>query len=170
MNASNSKYCNLLTSGEGLVVDIHEEETRWGQSLLACHIKALHGLRDQVEYLDYDARVVGRQAERLIRRARKAVTAGCDVLISFKAGVRWLTLITHGEDHPRTGEIDIVQKARLLFIHWMDVDGVRVYTAEPNAVRDGNVEDTFSRDSSSQTRTFQVANATAESPVLAASA
>jgi hypothetical protein len=170
MSTSNSKYCNLVTTGEGLVVDIRTEKTRRRESLLACHIKALHGLRDQLEYLDYDARVVGKQAEDLIRKAQKAVTAGCDVLISFKAGVRWLTLITHGEDHPRAGEIDIVQKARLLFIHWMDVDGVRVYTAEPNAVRDGNVEDTFSRDSSSQTRTFQVANATAESPVLAASA
>jgi hypothetical protein len=170
MGNSNSKYCNLLTIGEGLVVDIHTEKSRWGESFLACRIKALHGLRDELEYLDYDARVVGKQAADLINKAQKAVTAGCDVLISFRAGVRWLCLTTHGEGHPRAGEIDIVQKARLLFIHWMDVDGVRIYTTESNAVRDSHVEDTFNRDSSSQTPTLTVDVAAAEPPALTASA
>lgn len=170
MTISNSKYCNLLTTGEGLVVDVHTEKTRWGESLLACHIKALHGLRNKAEYLDYDARVVGRQAERLIRKAQNAVDAGCNVLISFKAGVRWLTIIKYGEDHPRAGEIDVVQKARLLFIHWMDVDGVRVYTAEPSSVRDGNVEDALAGNVSSDAPTSKLADAAVEAPALAASA
>ncbi|GFE79180.1 hypothetical protein GCM10011487_11800 [Steroidobacter agaridevorans] len=169
MTTLNSKYCNLLTTGEGLVVDIHTERTRWGQSLLACHIKALHGLRDKAEYLDYDARVVGKQAERLIRKAQNAVNAGCDVLIAFKAGVRWLSIIKYDDDHPRAGEIDIVQKARLLFVHWMDVDGVRVYTAEASAVRDGNAEDALTGNDSSDAATPKPA-AAADVTALAASA
>ena len=170
MNASTSKYCNLLTAGEGLVVDIRTEKPQRGESFLACHIKALHGRRDQVEYLDYDARVVGRQAETLIRKAQKAVTAGCEVLISFKAGIRWLTVITYGEGHPRAGEIDIIQKARLLFIHWMDVDGVRVHTADAGAIQDKNVDDLLDHDTSSDARTSKSVDGTAEPSALAASA
>ena len=168
MTTSNSKYCNLLTTGEGLVVDIHTERTRWGDNVLACHIKALHGLRDKVEYLDYDARVVGRQAEGLIQKARNAVDAGCDVLIGFRAGVRWNTIIKYGENHPRAGEIDIIQKARLLYIHWMDVDGVRVYTAEPSAP-DRHVEAVVGGNDPAEAATSKLPDA-AEAPALAASA
>lgn len=167
MTTPTSKYCNLLTIGEGLVVDIHTERTRWGDSVLACHIKALHGLRDQAEYLDYDARVVGHQAARLIEKARNAVDAGCEVLIGFRAGVRWHTIVKYGEDHPRAGQVDVIQKVRLLYVHWMDVDGVRVFTAEPRA-SDDHVEDALGDRHSSNAATSKLTDATAEEPPMLA--
>jgi Protein of unknown function (DUF3577) len=139
--STSKKYYDLNTTGLGLVGGIRTESPRRGERFLACAIKALHGPRDKAEYVDYDARVVGKEAQRLILRCQRAVDAGCEVLISFRVGVRWFCIIKYAESHPKAGEIDVIQKARLLSIYSMDIDGVRVYTAEPTATRDGSIDE-----------------------------
>lgn len=128
-------YFNLHTSGIGYLNRVRDVPVRRGNAFLACEIAALHGAADAVVYTRIDCNVVGKDAEQLIRGCMAAVQAEHKVLLSFRIGDLWVDpfLYQKGE---RAGQPGASLKGRLLFIHWIKIDGALVYQAEakPEAV------------------------------------
>ena len=121
-------YFNLHASGIGYLNRIREVPVRRGPSFLACDIVALHGASNAVEYLPFDCRVSGTEAERLIRQHWGAVKAGQKVLLSFRIGDPWIKPFLY-EKGDKQGQPGASLKGRLLFIDWIKVDGELVYKA-----------------------------------------
>lgn len=135
MTASTSEkaYFDLHISGLGYVNRVRTVKPKRGEPFLACNISALTGPRNDLQYCYFDVKVSGEDAQRLIRKSEDAVEAGCKVLIGFKLGDPWLDIWPYKEGHPKYGQTGVTLKARLLKIFWMNIDGVRVYTAEPKS-------------------------------------
>lgn len=87
--AQEAKYFDLHTTGIGYLNRIREVPIRRGEPFLAVTVAALHGAADSVEYSYIDCKVVGAQAEKLVRRCKEAVEAEKKVLISFRIGDIW---------------------------------------------------------------------------------
>ncbi|EMG3544582.1 DUF3577 domain-containing protein, partial [Pseudomonas aeruginosa] len=73
--AQEAKYFDLHTTGIGYLNRIREVPIRRGEPFLAATVAALHGAADSVEYSYIDCKVVGAQAEKLVRRCKEAVEA-----------------------------------------------------------------------------------------------
>ncbi|HHW2292965.1 DUF3577 domain-containing protein, partial [Pseudomonas aeruginosa] len=95
-------------------------------------VAALHGAADSVEYSYIDCKVVGAQAEKLVRRCKEAVEAEKKVLISFRIGDIWADPFTY-EKGEKKGQSGASLKGRLLFINWIKVDGITAYDAKEEA-------------------------------------
>ncbi|MFO6224824.1 DUF3577 domain-containing protein, partial [Pseudomonas aeruginosa] len=87
-------------------------------------------LRLETPYMD--CKVVGAQAEKLVRRCKEAVEAEKKVLISFRIGDIWADPFTY-EKGEKKGQSGASLKGRLLFISWIKVDGTTVYDAKEEA-------------------------------------
>ncbi len=93
--AQEAKYFDLHTTGIGYLNRIREVPIRRGEPFLAVTVAALHGAADSVEYSTIDCKVVGAQAEKLVRRCKEAVEAEKKVLISFRIGDIWADPFTY---------------------------------------------------------------------------
>lgn len=127
-----AKYFDLHTTGIGYLNRIREVPIRRGEPFLAVTVAALHGAADSVEYSYIDCKVVGAQAEKLVRRCKEAVEAEKKVLISFRIGDIWADPFTY-EKGEKKGQSGASLKGRLLFISWIKVDGTTVYDAKEEA-------------------------------------
>ncbi|MFO7122262.1 STY4534 family ICE replication protein [Pseudomonas aeruginosa] len=130
--AQEAKYFDLHTTGIGYLNRIREVPIRRGEPFLAVTVAALHGAADSVEYSYIDCKVVGAQAEKLVRRCKEAVEAEKKVLISFRIGDIWADPFTY-EKGAKKGQSGASLKGRLLFISWIKVDGTTVYDAKEEA-------------------------------------
>ncbi|MCO1987967.1 DUF3577 domain-containing protein, partial [Pseudomonas aeruginosa] len=130
--AQEAKYFDLHTTGIGYLNRIREVKVRKGDPFLAVTVAALHGSTDSVEYSYIDCKVVGAQAEKLVRRCMEAVDAEKKVLISFRIGDIWADSFTY-EKGEKKGQSGASLKGRLLFISWIKVDGTTVYDAKEEA-------------------------------------
>lgn len=130
--AQEAKYFDLHTTGIGYLNRIREVPIRRGEPFLAVTVAALHGAADSVEYSYIDCKVVGAQAEKLVRRCKEAVEAKKKVLISFRIGDIWADPFIHQKGE-KQGKPDASLKGRLLFISWIKVDGTTVYDAKEEA-------------------------------------
>lgn len=103
--AQEAKYFDLHTTGIGYLNRIREVPIRRGEPFLAATVAALHGAADSVEYSYIDCKVVGAQAEKLVRRCKEAVEAEKKVLISFRIGDIWADPFTYekGEKKGQSG-------------------------------------------------------------------
>lgn len=127
-----TKYFDLHIHGIGYVNRIREVNVKRGENFWACDISALHGAEDDVQYTRFDCRVSGSEAQKLIKRMHKACQEEKKILIGFKLGDLYTETFTY-ESGAKQGETGVSLKARLLFIHWIKVDGVSVYSAPPKA-------------------------------------
>ncbi|WP_337261513.1 MULTISPECIES: STY4534 family ICE replication protein [unclassified Serratia (in: enterobacteria)] len=123
-------YFNLNTTGLGYLNDIRTVTPKKGDPFQACRIAALNGPTDNPEYCYFDVRVYGSEAQHLINRCQDAVTNKHKVLIGFRLGDLWSDIFTYTRGK-REGQQAVSLKARLLFIHWIKIDGKLVYRAEP---------------------------------------
>lgn len=130
--ATQTHYFDLHIHGIGYVNRIREVSVKRGDNFWACDIAALHGAEAAVQYTRFDCRVSGSEAEKLIKRMQKAGQDDKKILIGFKLGDLYTDTFTY-ESGAKQGETGVSLKARLLFIHWIKVDGVTVYTAPPKA-------------------------------------
>ncbi|CRM57225.1 STY4534 family ICE replication protein [Pseudomonas sp. 25 R 14] len=121
-------YFNLHTVGIGYLNRIREVPVRRGQSFMACDISALHGANDAVEYTRFDCKVVGGEAERLIRLYLDAVIPENKVLLSFRIGDIWIDPFLYKKGL-KQGQPGAGLKGRLLFIDWIKVNGMLEYKA-----------------------------------------
>ncbi|MCP4408374.1 MAG: DUF3577 domain-containing protein, partial [Gammaproteobacteria bacterium] len=87
-----------------------------------------YGSSDDVHYTYFDTRVVGKEAQRLIRAAMKHVEAKRKVLVGFNLGDLYVDPFTY-KSGKHAGEQGYSLKARLLRVDWVKVDGKNVYTA-----------------------------------------
>lgn len=127
-----ASYFNLHINGLGYLSRIRDVQPKKGDNFLACAIAALNGPTTKPEYRYFDVRVSGDEAQHLIRRCNDAVDAGKKVLIGFRLGDLWTDIYTHTKGK-NAGKQDVSLKARLIFIHWIKIDGEQVYQAKPKS-------------------------------------
>lgn len=131
MNTSSqnqNEYFNLTTTGLGYLNRVRTVTPKKGEPFLACVIAALYGPCDKPEYQYFDLKVVGKDAEHLVRRCEQAVAGKRKVLLGFRFGDLWKDRFTYTKG-PHAGETDVSLKGRLLYISWIKIDGQVVYTA-----------------------------------------
>lgn len=122
------KYYDLHTQGVGYVNRVREVPVKRGEPFWACTISALHGAEDSIEYTNFDCRVAGSEAAKVIKRLNKACEENKKILMGFKIGDLYPETFTYKSGN-KAGEVGISLKARLLYIGWVKVDGDTVYTA-----------------------------------------
>ena len=127
-----TKYYDLHTHGVGYVNRIREVPVKRGEPFWACNISALHGAEDSVEYTNFDCRVSGSEAARVIKRLDKACQEEKKILIGFKIGDLYPETFVY-QNGNKQGQTGVSLKARLLYISWVKVDGDKVYIATPKA-------------------------------------
>lgn len=137
--SNSSEYYNLFIDGLGYVNRIRTVPPRKGDPFLCCDISAIYGHRDAIEYRRFSVKVCGNDAQHLIRRCEKAEKEDRKILIGFRLGDLWVDQFTYSQGE-RAGKPGVDLKARLLFIRWINIDKVRVYTAEtaPDETLDGD--------------------------------
>lgn len=123
MSTEDMKYFDLLTNGLGYLNGVQDVASKEGASFQVARISALRGSAEQVHYTHFDCRVVGKQAQVVLRELKTAVDNKAKVLIGFTLSD------LHGEaftfkQGDKTGELGVSLKARLLRISWAKVDGV----------------------------------------------
>lgn len=135
----NTKYYDLHISGIGYLYDARNVKPKQGSRrftpFLAVRVSAIHGKSDQINYTYFDAKVVGSDAEAVIRRYMDQINAKADaneekpkVLVSFKLGDLTPETFTFQKGEHQ-GETGVSLKTRLLRIEWVRIDGEEVYTA-----------------------------------------
>ncbi|MFC1040807.1 STY4534 family ICE replication protein [Pasteurella multocida] len=132
-STQNTSYFNLHTTGIGYVNDIREVEPKKGDKFLACRIAALTGSANDSEYRYFDTKVVGSDAEQLIRRCKEAVDAKKKVLISFVMADLWVDTFTYTVDskYHKKGDTGVTLKGRLIRVKMVKVDGELKYQEQP---------------------------------------
>ena len=95
--------------------------------------------RGGIHEVDFDCRVVGTEAQRVIAHAKKHVDGERKVLVAFKLGDLYPEPFTY-EKGTKAGTTGVSLKARLLRIDWVRVDGRVVYTA-PSSPNNGDTND-----------------------------
>jgi hypothetical protein len=124
------KYFDLHISGIGYLNRAREVPVKRGDPFLAVDMAALHGSADAVEYTYFDCRVLGKEAQEVVRRAMPHLALKRKVLVAFKLGDPYAETFTY-ERGEKQGQTGVSLKARLLRIEWVRVDGQTVYTAPP---------------------------------------
>lgn len=131
MNTSSenqNEYFNLTTTGLGYLNRVRTVTPKKGESFLACVIAALYGPCEKPEYQYFDLKVVGKDAEHLVKRCEQAVADERKVLLGFRFGDLWVDTFTYTKGQ-HAGETGVSLKGRLLYISWIKIDGQMVYTA-----------------------------------------
>jgi len=123
-----TNYYDLHTAGVGYVNRVRQVPVKRGEPFWACSISALHGAEDAIEYTNFDCRVNGTEAARIIKKLDDACQKDKKILMGFKIGDLYPETFTY-KNGKRKGEIGISLKARLLYIGWVKVDGESVYKA-----------------------------------------
>jgi hypothetical protein len=126
--SAEKSYFDLHILGVGYLNRIREVTPKKGEPFLACAISALNGASNDVQYVRFDARVSGKEAQKLVRHHAADVEAKKKVLIGFRLGDLWTDIYTPAQGN-NAGKPTVALKARLLFINWVKVDGKQVYTA-----------------------------------------
>ena len=139
-NGNGKRYFNLHITGLGYLNRIREIKPRKGDPFLACDIAAILGPNDDVEYCRFDVKVAGSDAQHLVRKCIKPVTAERKVLIGFRLGDLWVDQFTYSKGE-RAGQPGVSLKARLLFISWIKVDQQLVYKAESRTPDDTVIDE-----------------------------
>ena len=131
MNTSSqnqNEYFDLATTGLGYLNRVRTVTPKKGEPFLACVIAALYGPSKTAEHQYFDLKVVGKDAEHLVRRCEQAVADRRKVLVGFRIGDLWIDTFTYTKG-PHAGEKGHSLKGRLLYISWIKIDGQLVYTA-----------------------------------------
>ncbi len=130
------EFFDVHTKGYGYLNRIREvvPNGRQRDKFLACDIKAIRGEKSAPSYTPYDLKVVGLEAQQLVRRLWADVDAKKKVLVAFKLGDEYPEVFEFPEYDPATrlptGKMvwRASIKARLLQITHAKVDGVVVYS------------------------------------------
>ncbi len=127
MSNEAEKFFNLHIQGLGHLSRAREVTPQRGQAFLAVTITAIFGSADNVQRTRFDCRVVGQEAERLVREHMEAINdRDTKVLCGFRIGDLYTETFTY-EKGERAGETGVSLKARLLRLEWVKIDGETVY-------------------------------------------
>ena len=128
-NTTGKKYFDLKTTGIGYLKRIREVKPKKGNPFLSCAVCALNGESDDVKFVWFDCNVPAKDAQHLVRKCEKAVSAGKKVLIGFVLGDLWTDTFKYDKGE-KAGQKGFSLKARLLYIEWIRIDGKEYYKAE----------------------------------------
>jgi len=104
-----TKYYDLHTQGVGYVNRVREVPVKRGEPFWACSISALHGAEDSIEYTNFDCRVAGSEAAKVIKRLNKACEENKKILMGFKIGDLYPETFTY-KSGKKEGQVGISQK------------------------------------------------------------
>jgi Protein of unknown function (DUF3577) len=124
--ASNQQAFNLITEGLGYLNRVRNVDVRKGPAYLACTINALMGTPDDVEYLSFDCKVVGKQAIECVMLLRGAVDDKRKVLIGFRVGDGKPDFYEFPDRETKQPVQREGIKGRLIQVLWAKIDGVTV--------------------------------------------
>jgi hypothetical protein len=137
-NQVEDHYFDLHTKGYGYLSRVRDVPVGKNkrETFLACSVAALYGKATDVAYSYYDLKVVGGEAQEVIRKLGIDIANGCKVLVAFRAGD------TYAEPYQKMvdgkPELRAVTKGRLLQVTLAKVDGNVVYRApEQDSGSDG---------------------------------
>jgi Protein of unknown function (DUF3577) len=116
---------NLILEGIGYLNRIRTVAVKKGPSYQACTIKALMGVGDDVEKLEVDCKIVGKQALASIELLKSAVADKRKVIVGFRVGDPKPDWYEYTNSENKT-ETRACLKARLLILTFAKVDGQRV--------------------------------------------
>ena len=122
LTSRDSNFFDLHVLGMGYLHRAREVTPNRGEPFLAVEISALHGAAGQVEYTRFDARVSGREANRIIRQLIPDIEAEKRVLVGFKLGDLYAQTFTY-RNGDKKGQVGVALKTRLLRIDWAKVEG-----------------------------------------------
>lgn len=118
-------YFDLHITGLGYLNRAREIPMKEGQPLLTVDLSALHGRSDRVRKTRFDCIVVGKDAQRVVRRLMPRIALGNPVLVGFRlSGLRTETFVYQKGE--RQGETGISLKANLIKIAWVKIDGKNI--------------------------------------------
>lgn len=116
-----TQYYDLHITGMGYLNRAREVAVRKNPSFLAVDITAIHGEANELQKTRFDCRVMGAEAQDILRLLMPHIEAGQKVLVGFRLGDLYAeTFIYKGE---KAGQTGVSLKARLLQIIWVKVDG-----------------------------------------------
>lgn len=115
-------YYDLHLAGIGYLNRAREIPVKQGRAPLAVDIMALQGRADRLRKTRFDCRVVGKDAQTLVRRLMPQMALGKTILVGFRLGdLKPETFVYRRGD--REGQIGISLQANLLKIVWVKIDG-----------------------------------------------
>lgn len=115
-------YYDLHLTGLGYLNRVREIPVKQGPPWLAATLVALQGHADNVRKTRFDCKVVGQEAQSLVRRLMPKLAVGKTVLIGFKLGDLQPETFVYPSG-ARQGETGVSLRTALLKIAWVKVDG-----------------------------------------------
>ncbi len=115
-------YYDLHLTGIGYLNRAREIPVRQGKALLAVDITALQGRADRLRKTRFDCKVVGKDAQALVRRLMPQIALGKAVLVGFRLGDLTPETFVYRKGE-RQGQTGISLRANLLKIAWVKIDG-----------------------------------------------
>ena len=127
------KYYDLILMGLGYLNRARYVPVRKGKPYLAVEVVALHGSESDLRDPEHrkllpriDCRVVGAEAQLIVDALLPDIEARKTVLVGFKIGDLTAPQAFTYAKGAKAGESGLCQKARLLKIDWVKVDGQHV--------------------------------------------
>lgn len=117
-----TQYYDLHISGVGYFNRAREVAVRKNPSFLAVDITAIHGEANELQKTRFDCRVIGAEAQDILRLLMPHIEAGQKVLVGFRLGDLYAETFIY-EKGEKAGQTGVSLKARLLQIIWVKVDG-----------------------------------------------
>ncbi len=115
-------YYDLHLTGIGYLNRAREIPVRQSKALLAVDITALQGRAERIRKTRFDCKVVGKDAQTLVRRLMPHMALGKAVLVGFRLGDLTPETFVYRKGE-RQGQTGISLRANLLKITWIKIDG-----------------------------------------------
>ena len=129
MSKPEAKYFDLVTTGIGYVNRLRHVTPQEGEPFWSVSIAALRGSVDEAQYVHFECRVSGKQAQEVVSRLQPAVEGNAKVLIGFTLSD--LQPETYRRKRgERAGTTGVSIRTRLLRIAWVKVDGQPFYSED----------------------------------------
>jgi hypothetical protein len=126
---SDNKYFDLHIQGIGYLSRAREIKPKRSTPFLAVDVTAIHGHADDIQYVRFDAKVVGAEAHKVIHDLMPIINdRNRKVLAAVRLGDLYVDTFVY-EKGDRAGETGVSLKTRLLRLSWVKVDGEFVYRA-----------------------------------------
>ena len=129
MSKSDAKYFDLVTTGLGYVNRLRHVTLEKGEPFWSVSIAALRGSVDEAQYVHFECRVSGKQAQEVVLRLQPAAEGNAKVLIGFTLSDLQPEIFRR-KGGERAGTTGVSIRARLLRIAWAKVDGKPFYSED----------------------------------------
>ena len=117
-----SAYFNLHVEGVGYLNRVRTVKPKKGQEFLACTVSAMRGSTADLGYTNFDCKVSGAEAQKIVKLLEPDVADEKPVLIGFRIGDIYPEMFTF-EKGDKKGQQGVSIKGRLLRVKFAKVNG-----------------------------------------------